>query len=77
MGFAPFGEVDEAGLKVVEALFSGYGEGFPQGAGPDQNLIEKQGRTYLDQNFSQLDRINTATIAGGTAPAKAKKKAKK
>ena len=76
-GFAPFGEVDEAGMAVVETLYSGYGEGFPQGAGPNQGLIEQQGKAYLDKGFSKLDRINTATIVGGPAPAlKAKKKTK-
>ena len=27
MGFAPIGKIDAAGMKVVDALHSGYGEG--------------------------------------------------
>ncbi len=32
-GFAPFGQVI-SGMNVVDALYSGYGEGAPSGAGP-------------------------------------------
>ena len=34
MGFAPFGEV-VAGMDVLDALHTGYGEGAPRGRGPD------------------------------------------
>ena len=61
MGFSPFGEVVE-GIEVVEALFSGYGEGAPQGKGPDQDRIEKEGNAYLDRDFPKLDSIKTARI---------------
>lgn len=61
MGFSPFGEVIE-GMEVVEALFSGYGEGAPHGKGPDQDRIEKEGNAYLDRDFSKLDFIKTARI---------------
>jgi len=70
MGFSPFGEVDALGLAVVEALYSGYGEGAPQGMGPSQGLIESQGKTYLDKSFPKLDRIKSAVIVGGAATAK-------
>src|SRR6201996_7921621 len=33
--FAPFGQVT-SGMNVVDALYSGYGEGAPSGGGPDQ-----------------------------------------
>ncbi len=61
MGFAPFGQVIE-GMDVVDRLYSGYGEGAPQGNGPDQSLIESQGRSYLDKNFPRLDTIRQAVI---------------
>lgn len=61
MGFAPFGKVVE-GLAVVESLYSGYGEGAPRGNGPDQSLIEKEGRAYLTKNFPRLDSIREAVI---------------
>jgi len=56
-GFSPFGEVVQ-GMDVVDNLYSGYG-----GAPADQfQLIEAQGKPFLDQNFPMLDRILTATI---------------
>jgi peptidyl-prolyl cis-trans isomerase A (cyclophilin A) len=66
MGFSAFGKVIE-GMDVVEKLYSGYGEGAPQGRGPDQGRITNEGKTYLDKNFPQLDSIKTAVIlpAGG------------
>jgi peptidyl-prolyl cis-trans isomerase A (cyclophilin A) len=61
MGFAPFGKVVE-GIGVVQKLYSGYGEGAPQGNGPDQGQIEKEGETYLAKGFPKLDKIKLATI---------------
>ena len=60
-GFAAFGEVVE-GMNVVDALHSGYGEGAPRGAGPDQGLIQSQGNAYLDAQFPELDYVEQATI---------------
>jgi peptidyl-prolyl cis-trans isomerase A (cyclophilin A) len=67
-GFAPFGEVTE-GMSVVESLYADYGEGAPQGAGPDQGEIEKQGKAYLDKGWPKLDSVKTATIVGAPAAA--------
>ena len=61
MGFAPFGQVTE-GMDVVKKLHSGYGEGAPQGRGPDQGTISSQGKAYLDKDFPNLDSIKSATI---------------
>lgn len=58
MGFAPFGVVDEEGMKVVSALYSGYGDD----AGPNQDLISKQGKAYLEKGFPKLDEIKSATL---------------
>lgn len=60
-GFAPFGSVTE-GMDVVGNLYSGYGEGAPMGNGPDQTLIQKEGETYLAQNFPKLDHIKSAVV---------------
>ena len=60
-GFAPFGEVVE-GFKSVEALYSGYGEGAPQGKGPSQSRLYRGGNDYLKGEFPKLDYIVTATI---------------
>jgi len=60
-GFSPFGEVVE-GMDVLERLHSGYGEGAPQGKGPDQERIEKEGNVYLERDFPKLDTIRTARI---------------
>jgi peptidyl-prolyl cis-trans isomerase A (cyclophilin A) len=60
-GFAPFGQVI-SGMEVVDALYAEYGEGAPQGAGPDQGLVQSQGNAYLKKDFPKLDYIKTATI---------------
>ena len=60
-GFAPFGQVTD-GMDVVKKLHSGYGEGAPQGRGPDRGTITSQGKAYLDKNFPNLDSIKSATI---------------
>ena len=65
-GFSPFGYVDAQGMKVVEMLYDQYGDG-----GPEQDLISKQGKPYIDKNFPKLDSIKTATLIGA-APAAAK-----
>jgi peptidyl-prolyl cis-trans isomerase A (cyclophilin A) len=61
MGFAPFGAVVE-GMDVVDALYADYGEGAPQGMGPDQQRIEQEGTPYLTAAYPRLDYIRTARI---------------
>jgi peptidyl-prolyl cis-trans isomerase A (cyclophilin A) len=60
-GFAPFGKVVE-GMKTVEALYGGYGEGAPNGAGPNQDSIRMKGNEYLRRAFPKLDYIKSARI---------------
>jgi peptidyl-prolyl cis-trans isomerase A (cyclophilin A) len=60
-GFAPIGTVVE-GMDVVDKLYMGYGEGAPNGAGPDQQQIVDEGKPYLDKSFPQLDSIKSAKI---------------
>jgi peptidyl-prolyl cis-trans isomerase A (cyclophilin A) len=60
-GFSAFGQVTE-GMEVVEALYAGYGEGAPDGQGPEQDKIEKSGKPYLDKGFDKLDSIKTTTL---------------
>lgn len=60
--FAPFGEVVE-GMEVVDRLYSGYGEGAPQGRGPSQAQIMSQGNAYLEGAFPKLDAIVSARVA--------------
>jgi peptidyl-prolyl cis-trans isomerase A (cyclophilin A) len=61
MGFAPIGRVVE-GMDVVEKLYTGYGEGAPEGRGPDQGRIEREGNRYLNRDFPRLDSIIAARI---------------
>ncbi len=67
MGFAPFGQV-VSGMNVVDALYSGYGEGAPRGAGPEQGRIQSEGNAYLTQDVSQTrlhqDRDDRAVTDG-------------
>ncbi len=59
-GFAPFGQVTK-GMEVLDSLYKGYGEGAPQGAGPNQSIVVGRGDAYLDQ-FPKLDAIQRAEI---------------
>jgi peptidyl-prolyl cis-trans isomerase A (cyclophilin A) len=61
MDFSPFGKVIE-GMEVVDALYSGYGEGAPRGRGPDQMRIQNEGNAYLNAAYPNLDTIKTARI---------------
>lgn len=61
MGFAPFGKVI-SGMDVVDKLYAGYGEGAPNGQGPNQNRIQTEGNAYLTQSFPRLDHVTKASI---------------
>ncbi|HEU4406059.1 MAG TPA: peptidylprolyl isomerase [Polyangiaceae bacterium] len=60
-GFTPFGQVVE-GMNVVDSLYKGYGEGAPQGQGPDQGRLQSEGNAYLDKEFPKLDGVKRAEI---------------
>jgi cyclophilin family peptidyl-prolyl cis-trans isomerase len=61
MGFAPIARVVE-GMDVVDRLYAKYGEGAPQGSGPNQGRLQMEGNTYLTKDFPQLDCIKKATL---------------
>lgn len=56
MGFSPFGKVAGDGMKIVDAIYSGYGQQ------PDQGQIQTQGNTYLESAFPNLSYIIDARI---------------
>jgi peptidyl-prolyl cis-trans isomerase A (cyclophilin A) len=60
-GFAPIGKVVK-GMDVVDSIYAGYGEGSPQGKGPNQGFIQGGGNQYLKKFFPQLDYITNASI---------------
>ena len=60
-GFTPFGEVVQ-GMDVVMDLYTGYGDGPPQGQGPSQAAIADIGTPYLEEHFPKLDYIKKATL---------------
>ncbi len=60
-GFAPLGAVT-SGMTVVDSLYSGYGEGAPRGAGPDQGKLSREGNAYLLFAFPKLDSVVTARV---------------
>ena len=60
-GFSPFGQV-VTGMEVVDQLYADYGEGAPDGKGPDQSRIEREGNAYLNRDFPKLDYIKTARV---------------
>jgi peptidyl-prolyl cis-trans isomerase A (cyclophilin A) len=61
MGFAPFAVVT-GGMDVVDRLHGDYGEGAPDGRGPDQARMLSEGETYLASDFPLLDSIICARI---------------
>jgi peptidyl-prolyl cis-trans isomerase A (cyclophilin A) len=62
--FPPIGEVI-AGLDVVDALYTGYGDG---ANAPSQERITREGEAYLAANFPLLDRIEQATVVRAWFP---------
>jgi peptidyl-prolyl cis-trans isomerase A (cyclophilin A) len=62
LGFAPIGRVVDGMTRVVDSLYSGYGEGPPKGKGPDQDRIAAEGERYLAQHYPKLDWIKRADI---------------
>ena len=63
MGFSPFGSVRD--IKTVEALYDGYGEGAPNGQGPMQGRVHREGLAYLRAEFPKLDYIQSARLIDG------------
>jgi peptidyl-prolyl cis-trans isomerase A (cyclophilin A) len=61
MGFTPFGKVVE-GMDVVKKLNTEYGEGAPQGRGPNQGKVQMMGNAYLKKEFPNLDYIKSAEL---------------
>jgi peptidyl-prolyl cis-trans isomerase A (cyclophilin A) len=61
MGFPSFGKVVE-GMDVVDKINGEYGDGAPNGRGPDQGRIQAEGNAFLKKDFPNLDYINSATI---------------
>ena len=64
LGFPPIGEVI-AGLDIVDALYTGYGDG---PTGPSQDRITREGEVYLAASFPLLDQITTARIIRAWGP---------
>lgn len=61
MDFPPFGEVIE-GMDHVQHFYMDYGDGPPNGDGPDQSDIAATGNAFLDHRFPNLDRLIRARI---------------
>ena len=61
-GFSPFGQV-VTGMDIVQKIYSGYGEGAPNGKGPNQGRLQLEGNKYLESDFPRLDYIKTITIS--------------
>ena len=61
MGFSPFGKII-SGMEVVDKLYNEYGDGAPNGRGPDQNRMQREGKVYLDKSFPLLDTIKSTVV---------------
>lgn len=63
LGFSPICRMSGAdSLAVAKKLYSGYGEGAPDGSGPDQDQITQKGNAYLKTNFPRLDYVQSAIL---------------
>lgn len=60
-GYTPFGEVIQ-GMENLDNVYIGYGDGPPNGSGPNQALIAESGNAYLVEHFPRLDYIIRARI---------------
>ena len=60
--FTPLGRVLDGGMRVVDSLYAGYGEGPPKGKGPDQDRMAAEGTRYLERSFPRLDWIKSARV---------------
>jgi peptidyl-prolyl cis-trans isomerase A (cyclophilin A) len=60
-GFTPFGEIIQ-GMENVFNIYTGYGDGPPNGSGPSQESIGFDGNPYLEEHFPKLDYIKTAKV---------------
>ena len=61
IGYAVFGKVVE-GMDVVDKINAEYGEGAPNGRGPNQGRIQFEGNAYLNKDFARMDYVKKATI---------------
>ena len=61
MGFPPIGEVI-SGMENVNSIYTGYGEGAPQGRGPSQQFTQTKGNAYLRESFPKLDYIQKVSV---------------
>ena len=59
--YSIFGQVVE-GMDVVDKINGEYGEGAPNGMGPNQGRVQMEGNAYLKKEFPNLDYIKSATI---------------
>lgn len=60
-GFTPFGEVIQ-GMENVMNFYMDYGDGPPNGSGPDQSTIAGVGNSYLEEHYPKLDYVKTARV---------------
>jgi peptidyl-prolyl cis-trans isomerase A (cyclophilin A) len=59
-GFTPFATVNHDGMKVVEMFYDQYNNA----PSDDQDLIQKQGKAFLEKKYPKLDIIKQATVVG-------------
>eukprot|EP00494_Astrolonche_serrata_P001174 UN01180 len=49
-------------MDVVNQIYTGYGEGAPNGHGPSQGALSEKGNAYLKEKFPLLSIINSVTM---------------
>mmetsp|Transcript_50847 Transcript_50847/g.80596 ORF Transcript_50847/g.80596 Transcript_50847/m.80596 type:complete len:210 (+) Transcript_50847:80-709(+) len=59
----PIGHVSTATRKVLDSIYTGYGENDPHGLGPNPELIEQNGNAWVRENYPKLDFIHSCQVA--------------
>eukprot|EP00929_Paragymnodinium_shiwhaense_P025422 TRINITY_DN1537_c0_g1_i1.p1 TRINITY_DN1537_c0_g1~~TRINITY_DN1537_c0_g1_i1.p1 ORF type:complete len:722 (+),score=212.53 TRINITY_DN1537_c0_g1_i1:44-2209(+) len=59
----PIGQVSKDSLALLDKIFTGYGDGPPDGKGPDTEMLAREGDAYLQKNFPNLTRIYSCKVS--------------
>ena len=62
----PIGRLAEDTLETLEGVYTGYGESWPRGNGPESGRIQQEGNEYLRRQYPELDYIQSCAVVSDT-----------